>query len=70
MRITLLAGIFLTIFLFQHALAQEKGKVVVIKDPQLDSLISRRLALNRSGNPGNAVSSSGFFGAGQSGSLC
>lgn len=40
--------------------AQERGKVVVIKDPRIDSLIERRLELNRSIVPGKSIMSSGF----------
>ncbi|MBM3402582.1 MAG: SPOR domain-containing protein [Bacteroidetes bacterium] len=40
--------------------AQEKGKVMVIKDPKIDSLISRRLELSRAGLAGNTVTLSGF----------
>ena len=40
--------------------AQEKGKVVVIKDPLIDTLIARRLELNRSIAPGKSIMTSGF----------
>lgn len=56
----LIIGFFFTFFLCQAAFAQEKGKVQVIKDPQIDSLIARRLELVRSANSGRSVSSSGF----------
>lgn len=56
----LIIGFFFTFFLCQVAFAQEKGKVVVIMDPQIDSLIVRRLELSRSENSGSSVSSSGF----------
>ena len=56
----LIIGILFSVFLAHAALAQEKGSVVVIKDPQIDSLISKRLALSRSGNSGNSVTSLGF----------
>jgi hypothetical protein len=55
----LVIGLFFSFFIVQAALAQE-GKVVVIKDPQIDSLISRRLALSRAGSSGNKVTSPGF----------
>ncbi len=55
----LIIGLLLSFFLAQTALAQN-GKVVVIKDPQIDSLISRRLAISRSGSTGNTVTSMGF----------
>ena len=39
----------LILFLFSGgAFAQQRGKVEVIKDPQIDSLIARRAALSRS----------------------
>lgn len=56
----LIIGFFFTFFLCQFAFAQDKGKVVVIMDPQIDSLIVRRLELSRSENSGSSVSSSGF----------
>ncbi len=52
-------GLVFSFFFASTAFAQE-GKVVVIKDPQIDSLISRRLALSRAGNAGNNVTSEGF----------
>ena len=55
----LIIGFFFSFFALQSVFAQEKGNVTVIKDPLLDSLISRRLELSRSPG-GNAVSSSGF----------
>lgn len=45
---------------FRQLSAQEKGKVLVTKDPQIDSLIARRLELNRAGITGNNVTLSGF----------
>lgn len=44
----------------QQLSAQEKGKVLVIKDPQIDSLIARRIELNRVGLTGNNVTLSGY----------
>lgn len=55
----LVIGLFLSVFLAQAASAQE-GKVVVIKDPQIDSLIAKRLALSRAGSTGNKVTTLGF----------
>ena len=40
--------------------AQEKGKVLVTKDPQIDSLIAKRLALSKDSRSGNSISVSGF----------
>ncbi|MDP3466805.1 MAG: SPOR domain-containing protein [Daejeonella sp.] len=51
---------FILIMCFQELSAQEKGTVLVIKDPQIDSLIARRLELNRAGVSGNNVTLSGF----------
>ncbi len=56
----LLIGFLFTLVFCQCAFAQEKGKVEVIKDPLIDSLISRRLELNRTVSTGNTISSSGF----------
>lgn len=42
------------------AFAQQKGRVEVIKDPQIDSLIARRLELSRSVNNGSALFVQGF----------
>lgn len=60
MRRQLIIAFFFTFFLVQFAVAQERGTVVVIKDPQIDSLISKRLALSQQGNTGNKVTSLGF----------
>lgn len=56
----LIIGFFFTFVFCQYTFAQEKGKVEVLKDPQIDSLISRRLELSRTENSGNTVSSAGF----------
>ena len=56
----LIIAFFISLFYLQYAAAQDKGTVTVIKDPQIDSLIARRLELSRSGNAGRGVSSSGF----------
>ena len=45
---------------FQWAAAQERGEVIVTKDPLIDSLIARRLALSKKLNSGTNISSSGF----------
>lgn len=55
----LVIGLFFSFFLAQAASAQE-GKVTVIKDPQIDSLIAKRLALSRAGSTGNKVTTLGF----------
>lgn len=60
MRRKLVIGFLFSFFLIQVASGQEKGKVVVIKDPRIDSLISKRLALSKTANSGNAVTSLGF----------
>ena len=60
MHLKLIIGLFLSFFLMQLTIAQENGKVIVIKDPQIDSLISKRLQLSRSANSNNSVSTSGF----------
>lgn len=51
---------FILFMCFQQLSAQETGKVTVTKDPQIDSLIARRLELNRAGLSGNNVTLSGF----------
>lgn len=51
---------FVFIASFQPLAAQEKGRVMITKDPQIDSLIARRLELNRAGISGNNVILSGF----------
>lgn len=59
MRWNLIIGIFLFLLITGNAYSQDKGKVTVIMDPQIENLISKRLALSRSGNS-NSVTSSGF----------
>ncbi|WP_411274839.1 SPOR domain-containing protein [Daejeonella sp.] len=56
----LIIGLLLSLFLAQYAEAQEKGRVIVIKDPQIDSLIAKRLALSRASTSGNSVTILGF----------
>jgi hypothetical protein len=51
---------FILVMCFQQLSAQERGKVTVTKDPQIDSLIARRLELNRAGLSGKNVTLSGF----------
>lgn len=46
-------------FILSHVFGQEPGKVEVIKDPQIDSLIARRIAVSKT-NTRVAVASSGF----------
>lgn len=53
-------GFILIIFCCHSASAQKKGEVVVLKDPQIDSLIARRLELSRGVSIGKSVSFSGF----------
>ena len=60
MRRKLIIVVLLSFFLAQFAGAQDKGRVVVIKDPQMDSLISKRLALSRASASGNSVTILGF----------
>ncbi|MES3016466.1 MAG: SPOR domain-containing protein [Bacteroidota bacterium] len=59
MRGKLIIGLLFGFFLTTAAFAQQ-GKVVVIKDPQIDSLISKRLAISRAGGSRNTVTSLGF----------
>lgn len=56
----LIIGFILIIICCNSVSAQEHGKVVVIMDPQIDSLIARRLELSMSDNVGNSVSSAGY----------
>jgi hypothetical protein len=44
----------------QSASAQEKGKVLVTKDPQIDSLIAKRLELSKNVKSGSGIWVSGF----------
>ncbi|MBC7758257.1 MAG: SPOR domain-containing protein, partial [Phormidesmis sp. FL-bin-119] len=60
MRRKLIIVLLLSFILTQFAGAQEKGRVIVIKDPQIDSLISKRLALSRATVSGNSVTILGF----------
>ena len=56
----LIIGLLLSFCLAQFAQAQEKGRVIVIKDPQIDSLIAKRLALSTASASGNSVTILGF----------
>ena len=47
-RVFLSIGFLITFLIAGGAFAQQRGKVEVIKDPQIDSLIARRAALIRS----------------------
>jgi len=52
---------FIFLLIFIHSVsAQDKGKVQVTKDPQIDSLIAKRLALSKDSKSGNSISVSGF----------
>lgn len=44
----------------QSASAQDRGKVIVTKDPQIDSLIAKRLELSKNVKSGASISVSGF----------
>ena len=56
-RVFLSIGLLITFLITGGAFAQQPGKVEVIKDPQIDSLIARRAALIRSSKKAGA---SGF----------
>lgn len=56
-RVFLSIGFLITFLFAGGAFAQQPGKVEVIKDPQIDSLIARRAALIRSSKKAGA---SGF----------
>lgn len=60
MFLRIIIGLLLFASAFLNAAAQEKGRVVVVMDPGIDSLIARRLELNKSTAPGKSVSVSGF----------
>lgn len=50
---------FIVLFSFQSALGQSKGELIIVKDPLIDSLIARRLELNKkkptAANPGSTA---------------
>jgi hypothetical protein len=50
MKIYFLVTGLLFVALTGNAFAQEPGKVEVVKDPQIDNLIARRIALSKSAN--------------------
>jgi hypothetical protein len=52
--------LFFLVIGVQSASAQERGKVIVTKDPQIDSLIAKRLALSKNVKSGSNISVSGF----------
>ncbi|WP_276359059.1 SPOR domain-containing protein [Daejeonella sp. H1SJ63] len=56
----IIIGLLLFAASFLNAAAQEKGRVVVVKDPKIDSLIAKRLELNKSTVPGKSIMVSGF----------
>ena len=58
-------GFYLYCYIFlafacQSTFAQERGKVIVTKDPQIDSLIAKRLALSKNVKAGTGIWVSGF----------
>ncbi|MFA5244564.1 MAG: SPOR domain-containing protein [Pedobacter sp.] len=53
-------GLLLFASSFLNAAAQEKGRVVVVMDPGIDSLIAKRLELNQSTVSGKSITVSGF----------
>jgi hypothetical protein len=57
MRYCILFALMLTIYAFSSQ-AQERGKVEVVKDPRIDTLVARRLSL-KAKNP-QAFSSNGY----------
>lgn len=53
-------GFIVLIICIHSVSAQEAGKVLVTKDPQIDSLIAKRLELNKNSKSGSNISVSGF----------
>lgn len=53
-------GFIIIVICCHKASAQDKGKVTVFKDPQIDSLIAKRQELTRGKPGGSGVSSYGF----------
>lgn len=51
---------FILVICIHSASAQEKGKVQVTKDPQIDSLIAKRLELSKDSRSGSNISVSGY----------
>lgn len=58
MRIFFLIILFSTIATW--AFSQTAGEITVIKDPRIDSLIEKRIALNKESAKGSLITSSGF----------
>ena len=53
-------GFIFIIVCISSVSAQEKGTVQVTKDPQIDSLIAKRLALSKNNRSGSSIEVSGF----------
>jgi hypothetical protein len=53
-------GFIFLIICIHSVSAQERGKVQVTKDPQIDSLIAKRLALSKNSRSGGNIEVSGF----------
>jgi hypothetical protein len=53
-------GFIFFIICIYSASAQERGKVQVTKDPQIDSLIAKRLELSKDSRSGSNISVSGY----------
>lgn len=60
MKWKILLYLIVLFFSFHIASAQERGKVRVTIDPQIDSLIAKRLELSKNNKSGNSISVSGF----------
>ena len=60
MKYKLIIGFCFAFFMCQHAFAQNAGKVEVIKDSQIDSLIAKRLELSKPANSKLSVSVTGY----------
>lgn len=55
-----LIGFLFLIGCIHSVSAQERGTVQVTKDPQIDSLIAKRLALSKNSRSGSSIEVSGF----------
>jgi len=53
-------GLVFLIICIHSVSAQERGKVQVTKDPQIDSLIAKRLELSKDSRSGGNISVSGY----------
>jgi len=53
-------GFIFLVICIHSASAQERGKVQVIKDPQIDSLIAKRLELSKDSRSGSNITVSGY----------